>query len=99
MENWLTETATGVRLQIRVQPRASKNEITGLQGNALKVRLTAPPVENAANKALLAFLAKTFGVPKRAVRLIGGKHGRSKRVLIEGISGADVRRWLGNTIT
>jgi len=98
MSNWLTATENGVRLLVRVQPKAGHNRVVGLQGDALKVRLTAPPVENAANKALLTLLAKTFGVPKKAVQLTKGGHGRLKQVVVEGVSVAEVRRQLGNII-
>ena len=69
-------------LQVQVQPRASREEFAGLHGDALKVRLTAPPVDGKANAALIAFLARSFGVAKRAVVLVHGETGRSKRVRI-----------------
>jgi len=65
-------------LTLQVQPRASKDEIVGPHGDAVKVRITAPPVDGKANAHLIAFLAKTFGVPKQRVSLIGGKTSRRK---------------------
>lgn len=75
-----------VRLGVHVQPRAARSEIVGVHGDALKVRLTSPPVEGAANEALVKFLADTFAVGRRAVRIVAGEHSRSKIVEIEGIT-------------
>ena len=75
-----------VRLGVHVQPRAVRSEIVGVHGDALKVRLTSPPVEGAANEALVKFLADTFAVGRRAVRIVAGEHSRSKIVEIEGIT-------------
>jgi len=76
---------------VRVIPRASKTEIVGQRDGALVVRVAAPPVEGAANEALVEFLAKALGVPKRAVRIVAGERGRVKRVAVEGVSDDDVR--------
>ena len=70
-------------LEVRVQPRASRDEIVGLHGDALKIRITAPPVDGKANAHLTRFLAKAFGVPRARVTLLGGETGRSKRLRIE----------------
>lgn len=75
-----------VRLGVHVQPRAARSEIAGVHGDALKIRLTSPPVEGAANDALVKFLAETFAVGRRAVRILAGEHSRSKIVEIEGIT-------------
>jgi uncharacterized protein (TIGR00251 family) len=83
--------STALRVRIHVQPRASRNEIVGLHGAALKVRLQAPPVEGAANDALVALIADRLRVPKRAVRVVGGATSRSKTVEIEGTTEAAVR--------
>ena len=82
----IRQTATGVSFNVRVQPRARKNELCGVQGDALKVRLTAPPVEGAANEALVAFLAKSLQVRKSQVEIIQGRASRSKVVAVSGIS-------------
>jgi uncharacterized protein (TIGR00251 family) len=68
-----------------VQPRASRSELAGRHGDAIKVRLAAPPVDGAANEALLRFLADRLGVTRGAVALLSGQTGRSKRVEITGI--------------
>jgi uncharacterized protein (TIGR00251 family) len=75
-----------VRLSVHVQPRASRCEIAGVHGDALKVRLTAPPVEGAANDELIELLANTFAVSRRAIRIVAGENSRSKIVEIEGIT-------------
>ena len=80
-----------VRFSVRVQPRSSKNEITGVYGDALKVRLSAPPVDGAANEQLVEFLADIFAVPRRAVKILGGESSRSKIVEIEGVTERAVR--------
>jgi uncharacterized protein (TIGR00251 family) len=87
----LQRTATGVRIAIRVQPRSSRNEVAGLHGDALKVRVTAPAVEGAANDALVDLLAATFGVSRRAVTIVSGATSRSKIVSIDGIDEERVR--------
>jgi len=82
----VTATRSGVRFNVRLQPRASKNEITGAYGAALKVRLKAPPVDGAANDALVEFLAGTLGVGRRSVRIISGESSRSKTLEVDGIT-------------
>jgi len=69
-------------LQLWVQTRASATEWAGTQDDALKLRVTAAPLENKANQAIIKFLAKCFAVPKSRVELLGGEHHRRKRVLI-----------------
>jgi uncharacterized protein len=75
-----------VILQVRVQPRASKDEIAGVMGGALKVRLRAPAFEDRANDALCVYLAELLKTPKAAVRILSGHHSRSKRVEVRGVT-------------
>jgi uncharacterized protein (TIGR00251 family) len=75
-----------VRFTVRVQPRASATEVAGIHGNALKVRLSAPPVDGAANAALIEFLSKLFAVPRRAVIILAGESSRLKIIEVEGIT-------------
>jgi|SRR5216684_206907 uncharacterized protein (TIGR00251 family) len=75
-----------VILPVRVQPRASKTEIAGVLGGALKVRLQAPALEDRANEALCEFLAHLLKTPKSAVRIVSGHRSRSKRVEIRGVT-------------
>lgn len=73
-----------------LQPRASRNEFAGHHGDALKVRITAPPVDGAANEALIRFLADGLGVGIRAVEIVSGLSGRRKTVRVQGVSAAEV---------
>jgi hypothetical protein len=75
-----------ITLTVRVQPRASKDEIAGALEGALKVRLCAPALENRANEALVEFLADLLKTAKSAVRIQSGEHSRTKRVEIRGVS-------------
>ena len=81
-----------VRFAVRVQPRAARSEAAGRHGDALRVRLAAPPVDGAANGALVDLLAALLGVPRRAVRIVGGLASRSKLVEVDGIDAGAVRR-------
>jgi uncharacterized protein (TIGR00251 family) len=72
----------GVILKIYVQPKSSKNEIAGIHDNAVKIRLTAPPVDNAANEMCIKFLAKTLGIPKSSMDIISGHSSRHKQIFI-----------------
>ena len=86
----IRQTTAGVELDVRVIPRAKRTEAAGLRNGALVVRLAAPPVDGAANTALVAFLASALGVPSRAVQLLSGERGRQKRILIAGAVVAQV---------
>ena len=82
----VTSAGGRVRFAVRVQPRASTTEVAGVHGEALKVRLTAPPVDGAANEELIHFLADVFVVKRQSVRILGGESSRSKIVEIDGIT-------------
>jgi uncharacterized protein (TIGR00251 family) len=88
------EREGAVRFAVRAQPRASRSEVVGEHGDALRVRLAAPPVEGEANAELVRCLAKWLGVPRGAIRLVVGATGRNKVVEIEGVDAAAVRRAL-----
>ena len=88
-------TPTGVRLRLRVQPRASRTEITGVHGGALRVRIAAPPVDGAANEALIRFLAERLGLPRSAVRLVAGETSRTKVVEVDGLGARELPARLG----
>jgi hypothetical protein len=79
--------------RVRVVPRGRRDEIVGLHGDALKIRLTAPPVRGKANRALREFLAQRLGVSRSAVEILSGHTSRQKRVRVESVS-ADVIRAL-----
>ena len=78
----LKDHPEGLVLNARVQPKASKNAMRGVHGEALKIALTAPPVEGAANKALIAFVAKILGIPKASIEILSGQTSRNKRLLL-----------------
>ena len=78
-------------LSVRVQPRASRNEVAGLVGDTLKIRLTAPPVEGEANDACLAFLAKLLDLAPSRLAIIQGAHSRTKLIRITGLTKDEVR--------
>ena len=82
----LTVSADGVTFSVRLTPRASKNEIVGIQAGALRVRLTAPPVEGAANAALIEFIAERLRVRKSAISIISGERSRNKIVRVSGMN-------------
>jgi uncharacterized protein (TIGR00251 family) len=89
--NWMRTTPGGFILRIRVIPRAARNEIQGVLGDALKIRLQAPPVKGRANQALLTFLSDTLGVPPGALLLARGTTSRDKEVLVRGLDAATLR--------
>lgn len=89
--SWYVQAADGsLILTLHIQPGARKTEIVGLHGEALKIRLAAPPVDGKANAALLGFLAKACGVSKSAVELVSGDTSRAKRVRLRGADPARV---------
>jgi uncharacterized protein (TIGR00251 family) len=91
----ISPTATGVQLRLRIQPRASREEIAGVAGDVIRIRLTAPPVDGTANEALVRFLAALLRVPRSAVELVSGRSGRIKLVAVTGVSLAETVRRLG----
>ena len=86
------ERGEALRFSVRVQPRASRTECTGVYAGALRVRLQAPPVDGAANDALVDLLAQSLGVARRAVRIVAGATGRRKVVDVDGVRAAQVLR-------
>ncbi|MBW2108754.1 MAG: YggU family protein [Deltaproteobacteria bacterium] len=79
---WIRQTAEGTTFKVIVQPRCTTNAIIGLHGDALKIKLTAPPVEGAANKACVQLLAKALKVPKSDISIVRGKQSRQKHILV-----------------
>lgn len=82
------ESSGGITVKVRVQPRASRNAISGLSGDSLKMALTSPPVEGAANAACIQFFAELCGVAKSAVAIAGGQKSRDKLIRITGMDKA-----------
>jgi uncharacterized protein (TIGR00251 family) len=88
--NVITESKGMVTLTIKIVPRARKNQIAGIEGDALKIRLNAPPVEGKANDALVEFLAKTLGIARAQIEIVAGHTARRKIVRVRGISAREV---------
>jgi uncharacterized protein len=88
-------TPFGATFQVKVHPRAKKNAITGEVGDALKLMLTAPPVEGRTNQACVAFLAEVLNVPRASVRISAGENSRRKVIRVAGISADELRQKLG----
>ena len=94
----LRQADAGVEIFLYVQPRASRNKIIGLQGEELKVALTAPPVDGAANKACCLFIAKLCSLPRSCVKIISGETSRHKRLLLEDADFLEVTRLVENLL-
>ncbi len=86
--------ATGARIEIRVQPRASRNAISGMRAGILRIRVTAPPVDGQANAAAIALLAQALDLPKSAIRLVRGASSREKTLAVESMSQEEVNQRL-----
>ena len=84
------DTPAGATFQVKVHPRARKNVITGVVGDALKLALTAPPVEGRANEACIAFLAGVLNVPRSSVTIAAGEGSRNKVIRVAGLSAVQV---------
>jgi len=88
---WIKETKEGTLVKIHVNPRSSKDGITGIHGDALNIKLTAPAVEGKANKAVISFLSDFFKIKKRQVKIKSGEKSRNKTVLLTGIDFNDIK--------
>lgn len=80
----------GALLNCRVTPSASRNEITGITGDAVRIKVTSPPIEGRANKAVIALLGKTFKIPKSRIVILKGDTGKLKKILLGGAKSGDV---------
>ncbi len=95
LPSYLREQSEGVLLSIKVQPRASSNEICEPLGNELRIKVTAPPVDAAANESLLQLLAETLGCARNRVELVRGGTSRHKVIMLHGFSAQEVAARLG----
>ncbi len=86
----LRQRGEAVAFRVRVVPRASRNRIAGIQEGVVRIQLTAPPVEGAANEALVTFLSSVLRVPKRDVEIVSGQSARQKVVSVSGLSPDEV---------
>lgn len=89
--SWVVESGGSLRVRVHVQPRASRSEIVGRHGDALKIRLAAPPVDGAANEELIRFLAASLGIARSRLVLTSGATARAKVVSIEGVTAEEAR--------
>jgi uncharacterized protein (TIGR00251 family) len=91
----IEQISGGVLIKVYVSPRASSNKVVGEHNDSIKIALTAPPVEGAANKALVEFVAKVLGVPKGNVIIIVGETSRNKTLRVDGLDRETAARKLG----
>jgi len=91
----IKESPDGITFPVRVLPRSSRNEVVGVSDGVLRVKLTAPPVEGAANKALVEFFSRTLKVAKSRITIITGQTGRNKTIHISGMKKEDLSALLG----
>ena len=96
MMNCVTETPEGAILSVKAQPRSSKAGIDGLLGDAVKVRIRCAPVDGKANKELVETLADEFGLPKSSVVFKSGETSKQKRILLRGVTAAQVKQKLAS---
>ena len=87
----ITNEANAITFTVRVVPRSSRSEIVGEMDGAVKVRLTSPPVDGAANAELIRLIAKKFGVSRSAVEIIGGDTSKTKRLKVSGVTNDQLR--------
>ena len=92
----IRNSPTGVSFAVKVHPRAKKNAITGKVGDALKVVLTAPPVDGKANAACIEFFAKLLNVPRSSITIAAGQTSRNKVIRVAGLTAQQVRERLGD---
>nr|MBC7244786.1 YggU family protein [Chloroflexota bacterium] len=90
----IRESQQGVIVAVHVVPRSPRDEIAGTYGNALRIRLKAPPVEGAANAALLAFMAQVLDIPRRQVKILSGQTSRHKLLVISNLTKDQVQQKL-----
>jgi uncharacterized protein (TIGR00251 family) len=93
------DTPSGAAFSVRLHPRARKNAITGTLGDALKISLTAPPIEGRANEACIEFLADLLELPRSSITIAAGQTSRNKLIRIAGVSAADVEARLRRVVT
>ena len=92
---FMSTIPAGVRITLRVMPRAPRTALDGIRDGRLVVRVTAPPVDGAANEAVIAALAAGLDLPKRAIRIVAGERSRNKTAEVTGLSAAQLRARLG----
>ena len=96
---FLAGSADHILLKVLLHPRSSRNSLSGVHDGRLKIHLTSPPVENAANQALIAFISKLLKVKKSALKIKSGSTSRRKTIVVEGVSMEEAAKALGKGIT
>ena len=91
----IRDTAVGVSFAVKVQPRAKRNAIIGEVGDAMKLTLTAPPIDGRANEACIEFFANLLDVPRSSITIASGETSRNKVIRVTGMAAAEVRRRIG----
>lgn len=94
---WIAETNDGVVLSLHCQPGAKASRVVGLHDDRLKLQVQAPPLENRANEALVAWLAVQLSLPRKQIEILTGQTSRQKRVLVRGATLEQVERLLATT--
>jgi uncharacterized protein (TIGR00251 family) len=94
----INDTASGATFSVRLHPRARKNAITGTLGDALKISLTAPPLEGRANQACIEFLSDLLKLPRSSITIAAGQASRNKLIRISGVSAAEVEARLRRVV-
>ena len=82
----IRETAAGLEVRIHVQPRARRSELSGIHNGTLKIKVLAPPVDDAANRAIIEFFSSLLDISKSSIRITSGQKSRDKTLLIQGLS-------------
>ena len=95
---WINSCENGIRLSAIIQPQSSKNEVTGIYNNALKIRLASPPVDGAANKACIRFFSKLLGVSPSEITIVQGFSSRNKTIEVIGLTEKQFREILKTKI-
>lgn len=93
-QTWINQSGNGVIITVHVVPRAAKDAVQGLHGDALKIRLHAPPADGKANEALISFLSEKLNIPKSNIALKSGANQRRKLIMINGLSKLEVEKML-----
>jgi hypothetical protein len=96
MKNKKDQEPAFTNIRVKVVPRSSRNAVAGKDGEVYRIKIASPPVDGAANRSLIAFLAKKLGLPKRSIRIVSGETSRMKTVRITGLSRAVILRMLGH---
>jgi len=96
-QSWINQSGDGVIITVHAVPRAAKDAVQGLHGDALKIRLHAPPVDGKANEALIYFLSKMLNIPKNNITLKSGLNQRRKIIVVNGLSLPEIEKRLLNS--